>query len=89
MKVPNKSTSQLDRRVIERVPMEGSVTVFFDEQQVIGPGQNMSEEGVFFVAEAALRVRVLIDGSDEWRDGEIVRVQSMGEGNLGMAVRFV
>ena len=76
-----------DRRIGDREPIDGTVTVQFEEQQVVGPGQNMSEEGVFFIVEAALRVRVRVDG--EWRLAEVIRVQSMGEGKLGMAVRFV
>ncbi len=76
-----------DRRIGDRAPLDGTVTVQFEEQQVVGPGQNMSEEGVFFIVEAALRVRVQVDG--EWRQAEVIRVQSMGEGKLGMAVRFV
>jgi hypothetical protein len=89
MTTAKPTTAQDERRSGTRTPLEGSVTVFFDEQQVIGPGQNISAEGVFFIADAALKVRVKIDGANEWRNAEVVRVQSMGEGRLGMAVRFV
>lgn len=81
--------AQDERRTGDRVPMDGPVTVSFDQQQVVGPGQNVSEEGVFFIAEAKIKVRVHLDGTDEWRSAEVVRVQTMGDGQLGMAVRFV
>ena len=89
MNESDDAIKQSERRRDERRPMDGTVTVHFDEQEIVGPGQNISEQGIFFVAEAAVKVRVQIDGSEEWRDGEVVRVQSMGEGKLGVAVRFV
>jgi hypothetical protein len=81
-------TAQSERRSFDREPMEGTVTVRFAEQEIVGPGQNMSDEGVFFVADGALRVKIQVDGRGTWREGEVVRVQSMGEGRLGMAIRF-
>ena len=77
-----------ERRTADREPMQGAVTVAFGEQSIVGPGQNVSEEGVFFIVEGALRVRVRTSDGAEWRDGEVIRVQTMGEGKLGMAVRF-
>ena len=89
MSEKNQPIANEERRVNDRVPLEGPVTVSFVEQEVIGPGENVSDEGVFFIAEAALKVRVRVDDTAEWRDAEIVRVQSMGDGRLGMAARFV
>ena len=77
-----------ERRSQERATIDGTVTVAFADQEVIGPGQNMSDEGVFFIADASLRVKILVHGTEEWREGEVIRVQSMGEGRLGMAIRF-
>ena len=88
MSGPDSPIKQSERRDTDRLPLDGAVTVYFDEQQVIGPGENISSQGVFFVADAAIRVRVMVDGAEEWREGEVVRVQSMGEGKIGMAVRF-
>lgn len=84
----NESIETRDRRRGDRKPLDGTVTVQFESQDVQGPGENMSDEGVFFVADAAVRVRVRVDDTEEWRDGEVVRVQAMGEGRLGIAVRF-
>ena len=79
-----------ERRVVRREQLEGVVTVQFDEHTVVGPGQNVSDEGVFFVVEDALRVKVQLDsGGDAWRDAEVIRVQSMGDGKLGIAIKFV
>lgn len=80
--------STSERRSQERAPLCSNVTVAFADQEVIGPGQNMSDEGVFFIADASLRVKIQVEDSEEWREGEVVRVQSMGEGRLGMAIRF-
>lgn len=86
--VERESIETGERRRGERAPLDGTVTVQFESQDVAGSGENISEQGVFFVADAAVRVRVRVDDADEWRDGQIVRVQAMGEGRLGIAVRF-
>jgi len=77
-----------DRRGSGRRPCATDVTVVFDDGPLVGPSENLSREGVFFVARASLRVRVKV-GDDEWIEGEVVRVQSMGDGNVGLAVKFV
>ena len=77
-----------DRRFLGREPLEEEVMIRFEQQDIIGPGQNISEDGVFFVAAAALRVRARLRGADPWREGEVVRVQSMGDGKIGFAVKF-
>ena len=78
-----------DRREVDRAPLEHRVTVEVREHRFIGPGQNISEEGVFFEVEDSLPVRVQFGENDEWRDAEIIRVQSMGHGKLGIAVKFI
>lgn len=77
------------RRGDRREAMDGVVTVRFEDQQVVGPGQNVSDEGLFFVADGAVRVAVEVEGDGGCRSGEVVRVQSMGEGKVGIAIRFV
>jgi hypothetical protein len=77
-----------ERRSERRGVLDGTVTVRFAEQQIVGPGQNISHNGVFFVADGALQVLVELPGDDGWRRGEVMRVQSMGEGKIGIAVRF-
>lgn len=77
-----------DRRGSGRQPCATDVTVEFDGRPLIGPSENLSAAGVFFVAEASLRVRVKV-GEGEWIEGEVVRAQSMGEGKIGLAIKFV
>ena len=78
-----------ERRFDNRQALDGDVVVELAEPQIIGPGQNISPEGVFFVSEGAVRVRIRIEGEDEgWRAGELIRVQSMGPNQVGVAVKF-
>jgi len=83
-----QTTNEVDRRDSNRTPLDGTVTLAFERQDIVGPGENVSDDGVFFVAATSLRVRVKLPGETGWRDGDVVRVQSMGEGQLGFAVRF-
>ena len=84
----NKPISAADRRT-ERSKLAGDVIVEIPESRVVGPGQNISSDGVFFIAEGSVPVKVRIEGSDEVHSGEIVRLESMGDGRFGFAVRFV
>jgi hypothetical protein len=73
----------------ERVDLDEHVTIHFESGSIVGPGQNISAQGVFFTAAAAIPVTVRIAGRDEAVAGELVRVESMGDGRVGIAVRFV
>ena len=84
----NNQVNQKERRSSDRNPMMKSVEVRFSEESVTGPGQNVSEDGVLFITQESLRVRVRI-GDEQWADGELIRVQNMGEGRIGVAVKFV
>ena len=68
--------------------MEENVTIKISTDEIVGPGQNMSAQGVFFVADTSLKVSVSIQGVAQPVEGHLVRVQQMGEGKLGIAVRF-
>jgi hypothetical protein len=78
-----------DHRSDLRINMRETVTVRFDGATVLGSGQNISAQGVFFVAEVAIPVTVQIEGVEHAVRGELVRVQSMGDGRTGIAVRFL
>ena len=80
--------AQDERRDSPRVLMGETVTVKIHTDTILGPGQNISAQGVFFVADATLHVSVSIQGVAEPVEGHLVRVQHMGEGKLGIAVRF-
>lgn len=76
-----------ERRGGDRQPLAGNVVVRFDDVPLVGSGQNTSPEGVFFVADGAVRVRVQVAGQDPVV-GEVVRMTSMGNGKTGIAVVF-
>ena len=78
-----------ERRQADRRPLQGEVTVRFELTELVGPGQNISETGVFFVVDRAIPVMVEVEGRDEPRRGELVRVQSMGQDGTGIAIRFL
>lgn len=78
-----------DRRVPARAPLDGDVVIEVAGSQLVGPGRDISKDGVFFVSEGVLPVKVRVPGQDEPVDGELVRVEAMGGGKLGIAVRFV
>jgi|GEM_PF-6948160 len=85
--VDDKQTSNQGRRR-ERVEMDREVTIRIGEHVLIGNGQNISDQGVFFVAEGRLPVSVEIEGREGALKGELVRTENMGAGQLGIAVRF-
>lgn len=72
-----------------RVDLTEQVTIRFEAGSIVGPGQNISQQGVFFTAAASIPVTVRIAGKDEVVYGELVRVETMGDGRVGIAVRFV
>lgn len=77
-----------DRRGEDRRPLTGEVIVRFSDTPLEGSGQNISPEGVYFVSEGAVRVRVWLEGRDEPVEGSLVRVATMGDGKTGIAVAF-
>lgn len=77
-----------ERRRDNRQSLGGAVTVQLPAQEIVGPGENLSSDGVFFVAAGAVVVEVILPGTSEVRRGELVRVTQMGAGRIGVAVRF-
>jgi hypothetical protein len=71
----------------ERIDLDAEVTIQFAPGTIAGSGQNISAQGVFFTAEASLPVTVRIKGRGEIA-GSLVRLESMGDGRIGIAVRF-
>lgn len=78
-----------EQRREPRHPLDATVTVDVPAVQIVGSGENISTQGVFFTAEGGLRVRVHIQGRSAPVDGELVRCESMGDGRVGLAVRFL
>ena len=85
--IHKRAQSEQERRHDDRQPLMGEVVVRFEDTPLIGSGQNASREGVFFVAEGAVRVQVQLEG-EEPVIGEVVRMASMGNGKIGIAVAF-
>lgn len=77
-----------ERRIGERQPFEGEITIRFLDPVLVGPGENISAEGVFFVADGSVKVEVSTSEGGEVFTGELVRLHKMGEGKTGVAVRF-
>ena len=88
MDEPRTPVAQNHRRE-ERLPLDGQVTITIESQQIPGPGRNVSAQGVYFTTVAKIRVLVQAPGHDAPIPGELVRVESMGDGNVGIAVRFL
>ncbi len=84
----DKTTPTIEHRRDPRVAMDRQVTLEFAAGAIVGPGQNISQQGVFFTAVGGLPVTVHIDGEPVPLKGELVRFESMGEGRVGIAVRF-
>ncbi|MCB9879753.1 MAG: PilZ domain-containing protein [Planctomycetes bacterium] len=76
------------RRRAERVAMDGNVKIRFATEAIVGSGQNVSSQGVFFVSEGRVPVTVTIEGRDGDISGELVRIENMGNGQFGLAVKF-
>ena len=83
-----REPSQQEQRRSSRVGLDGAVTIRFVTDAIVGSGQNGSALGVFFTTDARLPVTVEIEGRDGALRGELVRVESLGPGQLGIAVKF-
>lgn len=82
-------TSSIENRRDPRYDLDRQVTLEFAVGSIIGPGENISQQGVFFTASGALPVTVRIAGVQDPVAAELVRYESMGDGRVGIAVRFV
>lgn len=82
--IPHSATN----RQSERVGFDSTVTIRLSGDAIVGSGQNVSGQGVFFVSEASIPVTVEIDGRPGTLPGELVRIENMGDGQVGIAVKF-
>lgn len=78
----------IENRRSERVDLSERVTIELPAATLTGTGDNISEQGVFFRADASIPVRVRIGDSETVVHGELVRVENIGDGSIGIAVRF-
>lgn len=79
----------LDQRRAPRDDLAAAVTLEFAPGALVGPGKNISQSGVYFTIDAGIAVSLRIAGRDGAVAGELVRVDNMGGGQFGIAVRFV
>ena len=82
-----KLTTDFRPRSGQRIDLDAQVTIRFDQGQLAGSGQNISAQGVFFTADGSVPVTVHVAGRGEVH-GKLVRLESMGDGRFGIAVRF-
>lgn len=75
-------------RTSPRVEFESKVTIRFEADSIVGSGENVSDQGVFFVVDGVVPVTVEIEGRDGPLIGELVRVETMAQGQVGIAVKF-
>ena len=78
----------IEGRRAERVDLDGNVKIRFTVECVEGSGQNVSAEGVFFVSQGRVPVEVVVEGSNGPVTGQLVRIENLGDGNVGIAVKF-
>ena len=66
-----------------------SPAIQFKAGALMGSGQNISVQGVFFTTSDSLPVTVRINGKSEPLPAELVRYETLGDGQVGIAVRFL
>lgn len=74
------------KRDHERLRLATEVRVTFQAEPLSGPGQNISCNGVFFIADQDIRVTVSI--GDREVEGVLVRAENHSQGKTGLAVKF-
>lgn len=77
-----------NHRESPRVALDGAVQVRLTGEALEGPGQNLSQDGVYLIAEGEIAVEVLLPGATEYRKGHLVRANQVRDGALGLAIRF-
>lgn len=84
---PTKAKPGIRGRQSPRVDLQSDVTITLDEATLVGSGDNISLQGVFFTTDEPITVTVQVANQGEVR-GKLVRLESMGDGRYGIAVRF-
>lgn len=84
---PTKASPGIRGRQAPRVDLSSDVTIQLDDITLVGSGDNISLQGVFFTTDEPITVSVQVADHGEVR-GKLVRLESMGDGRYGIAVRF-
>ena len=83
------STDTANRRRDPRIPTETPVELVLDAVSLHGASQDLSAQGICFFLESDLKVRVRLGtGGEVEIPGRLVRLDSVTDGKLVLAVRF-
>ncbi len=87
---PRDLPTTAERRVADRRSSDATLELHLDEQTLAGRTDNVSEVGILFFSDDALRVTVSWDqdGDRRTRAGRLVRAQRVDGRRLGLAVEF-
>ena len=78
----------IEMRRDSRVGINEQVTVELLAGPMVGSGDNLSLQGVYFTTTGPIPVSVRIGDGSVVR-GELIRVEAMGDERVGIAVRFL
>jgi hypothetical protein len=83
------ATETANRRRDPRIPIETPVELCLDAEVLRGVAQDLSAQGICFFTESELKVRVRLGEHGEVElPGRLVRLESVTDGQLVVAVRF-
>ncbi|MFQ5504929.1 MAG: PilZ domain-containing protein [Planctomycetota bacterium] len=80
--------AEAERRGSERIPAGHMVSIQIPEISISGPAENISRNGLYLTAGTEIPVEISLDEGGETRKGAIVRVDSIRDGEIGLAIRF-
>lgn len=85
---PTTKQDGSERREQSRKALRGRVAMRLVAPHLEGAGENVSAQGVLFVVDGPVEVVVRIGEAGEELHGTLVRLQDLGSGRSGIAVRF-
>jgi hypothetical protein len=90
MTLKRPASETVDQRRADREEVESLVRMRIDTDVVSGMADNLSEAGLLFFTDEALRVSVELvqDGQTRVFSGRLVRAQRMNETHTGLAIEF-
>ena len=83
---PNQASR--DRRRAERATGPRTVKVRLRDCQLTGSAENVSQSGLYMLARSAIPVEVELPGATTARAGTLIRVESVRDGEIGLAIRL-
>ena len=77
-----------DRRSTTRAPGPRTVTIRIPPTTLEGSAENLSSDGIYLLCDAEIRVEVDLPDSEESCEGVLIRVESIRDGEIGLAIRL-